>query len=311
MKLPVVDTSLPLLELFNPANNPLSNGLIELTLFICWVLTLVHALKALRAGDQRPLFAWLSILVYAVVLEVITYNYVDNFGHERFSVMLYHHKLPLYITFVYHTVLYTCVHFARRLGLASIPEAAVCGLFAVVMYTPYDLIGPEMPWWIWKDHLTTEARWLGVPYSSTLWMFLFHGALCWLIARRDRKRGEQPISLLRFNADVAMISVNTLLLGFVLFIPYHALHFAGLSNGITLILFLAIGCVIVALAQPQFSGTLDREIRWISSLWHGFFIVVLAVAELPFLTQLSAGALIAISATVQLLCGTWRKNINN
>ena len=304
MKLPVVDTSLPMLELFNPASNPLSNGLIEITLFVCWLLTLVHVLKALKAGDQRPLFAWLSILVYAVVLEVITYNYVDNFGHERFSVMLYHHKLPLYITFVYHTVVYTCLHFARRLSLTPIPEAAVCGLLAVVMYTPYDLIGPEMPWWIWKDHLTTESRWLGVPYSSTLWMFLFHGALCWLIARRDRQRGEQPTSLLHFNAEVVAVSVKTLLLGFVLFIPYHALHFAGLSDGIILILFLVIGCVIVASGQPQFRGTRDREIQWISYLWHGFFIVVLSVADLPLLIQLSAGALIAIGVTVQLLCGT-------
>ena len=303
MKLPVVDTSLPMLEFFSPTSLPISNALIEMALLACWLLTVVHVLKALRSGDQRPLYAWLTILVYAVVLEIITYNYVDSFGHERFSVMLYHHKLPLYITFVYHTVVYACLHFARRLGLDPIPEAVVCGLFAVVMYTPYDLIGPEMPWWLWKEHLTTEARWMGVPYSSTLWMFLFHAALCWLVSRRDRKRGEDPVGAWSFNLDIVFASVNTLLLGFVLFLPYHGLRFAGLTDGVILILFIALGCAVVALDQPQFRGTTDRSMQGVSVLWHGFFIGVLALADLPQNIRLAAGALLVISVTAQLLCG--------
>ena len=304
MKMPVVDTSLPLLEFFSPASNPLSNGLIEFTLLACWLLTIVHVLKAWRLGDQRPLFAWLTILVYAVVLEIITYNFVDNFGHERFSVMLYHHKLPLYITFVYHTVVYASLHFARQLGLDAIPEAAVCGLIAVVMYTPYDLIGPEMPWWVWKDHLTTEARWLGVPYSSTLWMFLFHAALCWLVARRDRKRGEAAVSGAPFIADLLIASMGTMLLGFLLFLPYHGLRFAGLGDGTILLIFLAIGSMIVGLDQPQFRGTRDRQIQGVSCLWHGFFITVLIVSDLPQTIVLTAAALLGLSITVQLLCGS-------
>ena len=42
MKLPVVDTSLPMVELFSPASNPLSNGLMEATLLLCWLLTVAH-----------------------------------------------------------------------------------------------------------------------------------------------------------------------------------------------------------------------------------------------------------------------------
>jgi hypothetical protein len=300
MKMPVVDTSLPWLEFFSPGSNPMSNGLIELTLFACWVLTIVHVTRALRAGDRRPLFAWLAILIYAVVLEIITYHYVDSFNHQRFSVMLYHHKLPLYITFVYHTVVYTCLHFARRLGLDPLPEAVVGGLLAMVMYTPYDLIGPTMPWWLWKEHLTTEARWLGVPYSSTLWVFLFHAALCWLIARRDRRCGAGAVGVPAFAGQLLVASMGTLLLGFILFLPYHGLRFAGLGDGTILVLFVVLGSLIVAMDQPQFRGSEDRELQAISLLWHLFFALTLVVAQAPTLITVSAGLLLTLSAALQL-----------
>ena len=144
---------------------------------------------------------------------------------------------------------------------------------------------------------------MGVPYSSTLWMFLFHAALCWLVSRRDRKRGEEPVGAVSFNLDVVLASVNTLLLGFVLFLPYHGLRFAGLTDGVILILFIALGCAVVALDQPQFRGTTDRSMQGVSVLWHGFFIGVLALADLPQNIRLAVGALVVISVTAQLLCG--------
>ena len=299
MKLPVVDTSLPMVELFSPASNPLSNGLMEATLLLCWLLTVAHVLRALRRGDQQPLFVWSAILVYAVALEVITYNYVDSFGHQRFSVMLYHHKLPLYITFVYHSVVYASYHFARRLGLDPVPEAVVCGLIAMVMYTPYDLMGPEMGWWVWKEHLTTEARWMGVPYSSTLWIFLFHAGLCWLLGRRD------PVasSPLQLTLSVAWVALATLVLGFLLFLPYHGLRFLGLTDGVILVLFIIMGVLIVALDQPQFRGISDRLILGVSILWHGFFLFVCVLGDLPAPVRAAAGALHVSSVCVQLVFG--------
>ena len=36
-------------------------------------------------------------LMCGVVMEVLTYNTVDNFSHAQFTVMLYHKKLPLYV----------------------------------------------------------------------------------------------------------------------------------------------------------------------------------------------------------------------
>jgi hypothetical protein len=155
--------------------------------------------------------------------------------------------------------LYASLHFARRLGLDALPEALVCGLFAVLMYSPYDLIGPQMPWWVWKDHLTTETRWLGVPYSSTLWMLLFHAVLCWLVARRDRKQGDESASVPRFSFQVVMVALGTLGLGFITFLPYHGLRFAGLSDATILIAFLVLACSIVALDQPQFRGSKDKD----------------------------------------------------
>ena len=41
----------------------------------------------------------------------------------------------------------------------------------------------------------------------------------------------------------------------------------------------------------------------VSVLWHGFFIGVLALADLPQNIRLAAGALLVISVTAQLLCG--------
>ena len=106
-----------------------------------------------------------------------------------------------------------------------------------------------------------------------------------------------------FSLDVVYAAFNTLLLGFILFLPYHGLRFAGLTDCVILILFILLGCAVVALDQPQFRGTTDRSMQGVSVLWHGFFIGVLAVVDLPQNIQLAAGALLLASVTVQLFCG--------
>ena len=179
---------------------------------------------------------------------------------------------------VYQVVVYVAQQMAERFRLPLVLEGVAAGLVAVIMYTPYDLIGPTMPWWTWKMHLTTVSRWLGVPYSSTLWMFLFHGLIAVLIRWADqrRRRGLVPMGLW-----VLGVAVLTLLGGFVLFLPYHGLRFVGLGDGAILLLFLGIGFAAVLWAKPKPAGPQDRTL-WLASLcWHGFFLVASMMAPTP------------------------------
>lgn len=278
--MPAVDTSLPWIQITNPLAQPPGTLLLELSVALCWILTLVHVAKAYARGESRPLFAWISILVYGVILEIITYHYLDNFTHEHFTVMLYHHRLPLYICMVYQVVIYVCQQAAERLRVSPVIEATAAGFLVMIMYTSYDVLGPVMPWWRWNPHFVTEARWLGVPYTSTLWVFLYHAALVYLVRRMDpvRLRWLDGTAVGagwwgRVIGAATVVGVGTLFLGFLVFLPYHVLRLVGLPDAWILLLFGGIGAVTVLRAIGGVVPRTDPSLVAIGVIWHGFFLV--------------------------------------
>src|SRR5687768_2087353 len=115
--------------LYNPLSRPFTFVALELVVLSCAVLTAVHAYRRHMAGDRAASFAWLSVFFYGVFIEVISYNFFDNFTHGQFTVMFYHQKLPLYVTALYPTFIYTAKQTIGRLGPSRVTEPFLVGLF--------------------------------------------------------------------------------------------------------------------------------------------------------------------------------------
>jgi len=209
---------------------------LEVVVLVLAGLTLRHAL-----GSRAGRFTWLTIFVYGLAMELLSYSFVDNFAHGRFTVMFYGDQLPLYITVIYPVLLYTGIATARSLGLAPAAEAIAAGILIVAMDAPFDMVGPEAGWWRWFDgDPNTAHRWLGVPVSSYYWHLGFGAILAFLTARAARR----PMWW------VLPVTAATIVLGVLAFLPFHGLAALGVGHGVIVAAALA-GAAAIAVAAPR------------------------------------------------------------
>ena len=157
-----------------------------------FALLTVHAVRS----DRAHRLVWLAALLAGTANDLIfmALPLVDNFWHGQATLMLTP-RLPLYIPCLYVVFLYLPVVGVRRFGLRPLPAAALTGLFAVLFYAPFDIVGAKLLWWTWHDtDLPIAQRILGAPASSTLWVLTFSGSFAWLantaLARRPEPRGR-------------------------------------------------------------------------------------------------------------------------
>jgi hypothetical protein len=290
---PVVDTAFVTLR--SPLAGPPSFLVLELVVLATGILGLAHARRALHAGDAGPLFTWLTIFVYGLAMELLSYRFVDNFTHGQFTVMFYHRKLPLYITTVYPALLYTAIATARRLRPSRRAEPFVAGLLIVAMDVPFDILGPVTGWWSWSDHDPNLAfRWLGVPVTSYYWHFAFGGILAALT------RAATPVvrSEARFVL-VLPVAALTIVLGVVSFVPFHALKALGVADGTIVAGLLAIGAVVTVLARKERPVRRDALLLAAPVLFYGAHLG-LAIALAAQGTPAAGPRLLVIAAVIAL-----------
>ena len=81
------------------------------------LLALLQALKNSKS-ERNPayLFTWLATIFYGLIIEIVSYNFVDNFWHGEFTVILYYNHLPLYIMVLYPALLYPTFMLVRGMG---------------------------------------------------------------------------------------------------------------------------------------------------------------------------------------------------
>jgi hypothetical protein len=242
-----------LLTLYTPTSRaPASLGL-ELTFLVCAALTLLHALCARRRGDLGPLFTWLSTLAYGLMIEILSYNFLDNFTHGQFTVMLYHRRLPLYIAVLYPVFIYTAIQLAALLSPRRFAEPFLVGLIIVVMDLPYDISGPDAGWWVWsaKDP-NLLYRWHGVPVTSYYWHLAFGCSLAFLVrSLRNRAVAQGALRPLRLLLLSSGVGVLTLVLGVLAFLPYHGLKSLGISDGAIVGGLFALAALIATIGIPS------------------------------------------------------------
>ena len=213
------------ITIYDPTTRPASFLALELAVFAWCALTLRHALRADARGDRAARITWLTIVVYGLAMEAISYTLVQNFAHGQFTVMLWDRQLPLYVVAVYPVLLYTGIAVARALRLPRAIEPIAAGLFIVMLDLPFDLAGPPCGWWTWfGGDPNTAVRWHGVPVTSFYWHLAFGAALA-AITRLASAHRRPPLVL------APALALATIVAGVLLFMPMHALAAVGIGHG--------------------------------------------------------------------------------
>jgi hypothetical protein len=294
----LVDTS------FVTLHAPWSVGLsflgLELVVVICGALALAHALGERRRGDGGPLFAWGVSFTYGIVMELLSYNFIDSFSHGQFTVMFYRHQLPLYVVTLYPVLQYTSIMTARRLRLRLLPEAVTAGLLMVAMDAPFDILGAHQHWWAWSASDPNVAfRWHDVPVTSYLWHLLFGGILAGVTRVFGLWGGDRQRPY-RIAALALPLSALTIVLGALAFLPFHLLKSLGLPDGIIVAGFLALS-VAVAVFSPRAPGedTADPRLFAIPLIYYAYFGLV-ALTQLAAAPAAFGGRMAVIASVIGL-----------
>ncbi|MFI5299146.1 MAG: hypothetical protein ACHREM_13700 [Polyangiales bacterium] len=294
-----------LLTLRNPLTRPPFFLGLELVMITCAALTFAHAWRARRAGESWPLLLWTSTFAYGLLIELASYNFVDNFTHGPFSVMFYRDKLPLYVSVLYPVFIYTAAVTVRRFGLSRWAEPFAIGLLIVAIDFPFDVCGPIARWWVWADNDPNIAyRWYGVPVTSYYWHLAFGGILTLLCRALSSFVARRTSPLATSLALAFPIGAGTMILGVIAFLPFHLLKRAHLPDGLIVGALLAVSGVITIAAKKDLRRS-DAGLPSILFLWFGYHLLVASV--LAARGSLSAGrfvvilAALVIAASYQLL----------
>jgi len=251
--------------LYAPWTRPLGHLGLEAVVLGCCAVTLVHALRARRRGDPTPLVTWATIFVYGLAMEILSYHFVKNFTHAQFTVMFYDRQLPLYVTAVYPTLLYTGIATARRFRLPRGAGAVLAGVLIVALDYPFDVLGPIAGWWSWSDSDPVIAvRWQGVPVTSYYWHLCFGGVLAALTTSARRLWLAGPLAL------------GTIAGGLLCFAPFHALSALGVAHGTIVGGTLVLAVLAVLRAGPRPTSSADPLLFAVPALFYAFHLAMAA-----------------------------------
>lgn len=219
-------------------NNPfqLKNwtfNVVETTVFLGAALAFLHSIREYKKrGNKAPFFLWISCLFYGIFLEIVVYNFVDNFWHGEFSIMFYHNRFPLYIVLIYPSLIYHVFMTIERFKIYLLPygriiEAIIIGWASQMMYLLYDNIGPQMHWWIWNPgDVTLLPLWEAVPATSYHWIYGFTIGFAWLARVMIWDNAiKWKNSNWKFWASAVFIAVVTNIIGSLIFGPYNYLAY--------------------------------------------------------------------------------------
>jgi hypothetical protein len=277
----------------NPLTRPpLFLGL-ELAMYACTALVLAHAVRARRRGDTWPLFLLASTFAYGLLIEIVSYNFVDNFTHGPFTVMFYRDKLPLYVSVLYPVFIYTAATTVKRFGLGRAAEPFAIGLLIVAIDFPFDICGPIARWWAWSSNDPNIAyRWHAVPVTSYYWHLTFGGILCMLVRALSAFVSRKRRPLLAGLALAFPVGIATMVLGFLAFLPFHGLKALHVSDGLIVGTLLVIALLVTVRAKKTVPDLHALGLGLGLACWYGWHaIVAIMLAVRGFL---DAGRLVAI-----------------
>jgi hypothetical protein len=261
------------------------------------LLALAHAWKQLRReGNPAYICTWFATVCYGLIVEILSYNFVDNFWHGEFTVMLYYNHLPLYIMLLYPAALYPTFLLVKSFDLPAglsgrIREACCMGFIAQMFYIPFDNLGPMLHWWVWdSDAPSLQPFWYSVPSTSYLWMMTlsmsFYVVARWLLWEKT------PRSALGWIGATAAVGLLTNLGSVALQMPVTLL---GQSFGLyfvagTLIVLMMLVNALVFWFCPRRAGqSLENRLLLFPTAWLASFVVLYSYYCAEILAAYSRG----------------------
>jgi len=238
---------------------------LELAVGAAFALTLAHAIAHRKEG---ALFQWLTAFFYGIAIELVAFNYWNNYNHGQFTVQLYHRKLPLYVVFWYPALHYAGLKLVESWRLGKWIEPFLVGLCLMMLDVPFDTVGPDAGWWRWalKD-ANVETRWLGVPVTSYYWYLLF-GAIYAALTRALKSK-----SLLL----TPLMAPAIIVLGMIAFLPFHGLKALHVPDDAIVVAHLAVCVVLAWTVRPVHPAPVSLQIRLVPLLLQ-FFPAFLCIA---------------------------------
>jgi hypothetical protein len=269
---------------------------LELAVGAAFCLTLAHAVGRFRDHDRWPLVQWLTALFYGVIIELVAFNFWDNYNHGQFTVQLYHHKLPLYVTLLYPSFHYTGLKLVESWRLSRRAEPFLVGLCIMLVDVPFDVAGPDAGWWSWSTKDPNLAvRWLGVPITSYYWYLVFgaiYAALLRVLKPRLERRNFTLLLTPLFGAAV-------LVLGVIAFIPFHLIKALGVPDDAIVAVHIA-GCALLAwTVRPVAADSPPQNVRISAALLHLLPWIVLC-ATWPTVSRAPTKLFVLFAASLAL-----------
>eukprot|EP01130_Rhizamoeba_saxonica_P000241 TRINITY_DN10222_c0_g1_i1.p1 TRINITY_DN10222_c0_g1~~TRINITY_DN10222_c0_g1_i1.p1 ORF type:complete len:401 (+),score=16.43 TRINITY_DN10222_c0_g1_i1:43-1245(+) len=175
----------------------------ELLFITLAVVTLIHALH----NGTSHFLVWITTIAAGTANDIffMVLPVVDNFWHAQCTLNLTG-RLPLYIVCVYISFMYIPTVALWRTNLPPFARFSVSALLAGWFYAGFDLFGAKFVWWSWHDtDASIRARWLGVPYGSTLWTVVFTFCFCMILHFVSLKHSQ--LGFQRFGAGLLLTSL--------------------------------------------------------------------------------------------------------
>ena len=205
---------------------------IELAMIVGAVLALLHALRQRREGNPTTLGIWLASLVYLVFVEPPLY-FPESFGlqdqvglifvHNEFTVQFMWGRLPLYIVSIYPVLAVLTYELVRATGVMErrgrFASAVTVGFVFHCVYEVFDMVGPQLSWWIWNPTAPTNEPFLAaVPVSSMVNLALAGPVVLaflamWLVGGRPDAPNLSTRSLVGWSALAGVLMPLGLVIG--------------------------------------------------------------------------------------------------
>ncbi len=250
---------------------------VEGSVFVFFVLCLIHAVKRDRSGMVYLLggFVFGLLLEY---FEVVTDSY--TYGHFHIMLGSAPHDLPLWVGIAWGIIMYTARMFSDYLGLPLFAAAALDTLLALNIDVSIDVVAYRLHmWhWVWNDiHRALTAQWFGIPYGNFVgWATVVFCYSCFsrLFERWMTRRNPAGLGKAGLIAVLAVLSSLGVLISTEI-ILFPILLKLGATSGIRLIVIVAALAVLVVIGWLKRHGStasLPPVALGVPAWFHVFFV---------------------------------------